>query len=358
MFFNIGVERNHNFPVHVEHQGIHIDLDTGWSISQTEISKGIEGNQCTMKLTSNGVELDVSPRRTFPLKYNNQNISNLFAYENDHIHNEDTEFVNGKVKVLKAAYSTKFKPLGLNDSQIFDHLYEYLDDKFKNFDTDLPIKFFPTGGVDIAILISFVLKHQKKFELLTAEHKDMDYFICHNRAHIGNNWAYRDIHYWTTPSVLLSGTHGDEMMLRFPQDAYLLAKLNGENILEILKDNPSLYHSHYFLRQKHKKLYDEVDNLDLSEEESKDYILSRNAFDYQHWHLGETLTFTPFNDLEVTNIMLNFSYGFLKSQLTDAAISKKLIERNDPKLINLVSTNKNVNHFGHLYKIFEGIETL
>jgi hypothetical protein len=358
MFFNIGRSRNNKFPIHVIHKGLYIDLDVGWKISDKKLVKGLENNQCTIYLTDYGIEMDTNPRRTFPLYFDNNNISNLIEYENKHISNIDTWYLDKSVKILKTNHSIEFKSLNFSDQETFDYLYEYLDSKIKNFETDLPIKFFPTGGVDIAILISFVLKHKKRFELLTSEHKDMDYFVCHNRALIGNNWAYRDIHHWRDTSILLSGTHGDEMMLRFPPDAYLLGKLNGENILDTLRNNSSLYHSHYYLRSKHQKQYDEIDKLNFNETESKNYILSRNAVDYQHWHLGNTLTWTPFNDLEITNIMLNFSYDFLRSQLLDAEISKKIIERNDPKYLNLISKNKNINHFGHLHKIFEGVEIL
>ena len=186
----------------------------------------------------------------------------------------------------------------------------------------------------------------------------MDYFTCHTSDNIGNNWAYRDIHYWTTPSILMSGTLGDEMMLRNPQHAYMLAKLNGENIIETLKANPDLYHSHYYSRSKLRHFYDEADTLNLNEAQTKNFILGRNSFDYQHWHMGETLTWTPLNDSTIANIMLNFSYAALRDQFLDAGISKKLIARNNPEHLKLVSKLKNVDHFGHLYKLFEGTDTL
>ena len=282
----------------------------------------------------------------------------MFNYEIQYGANDGISLLDHSVKFLKNSYSTKFKNLNLPDDEIFDYLYEYIDNKIKNFETDLPIKLFPTGGVDISLLISFIIKHKKKYELLTYEHKDMDYFICHNRAAIGNNWAYRDIHYWTKPSILLSGTHGDEMMLRLPQHAYMLGKINGENILDELRNNTELYHSHYYLRSKQQKSYDEVNSLNLNESQTKEFILGRNSFDYQHWHMGETLTWTPLNDLTITNIMLNFRYAALRDQFLDAGISKKLIARNNPEHLKLISKLKNVDHFGHLHKLFEGIEKL
>jgi hypothetical protein len=356
MFFNISSNFSDRFPVQVEHAGMFIGLDPGWNINDKVIYKGLPGNECTIYLNADNIVVDPGPRRTFPVYYNQDSISNLINYSSTYISEQALTVLNATV--LANTESTTFTKLDLNDDELLDYLYNYIDAKVKNFNPRLPIKVFPTGGVDVALVISFILKHKKDYEFLNAEYKAMDYFTCHNRSSIGNNWAYRDIHYWTTPSILMSGTLGDEMMLRNPQHAYMLSKLNSENIIETLKANPGLYHSHYYSRSKHKHFYDEADALNLDEEQTKNFILGRNSFDYQHWHMGETLTWTPLNDLTITNIMLNFSYSVLRDQFLDAGISKKLLARNNPEHLKLVSKLKNVDHFGHLYKLFEGTDTL
>ena len=356
MFFNISQEVNNRFPIHVEHANMVISLDPGWNITEKVIYKGLPGNKCTIYLNTDSIVVDAGPRRTFPVYYNEDSISNLINYKTTYTSGQDLTVLTATV--LANTESTTFTKLDLNDNELLDYLYNYLDNKVKNFNPGLPIKVFPTGGVDVALIISFILKHKKDYEFLNAEYKAMDYFTCHNRDTIGNNWAYRDIHYWTTPSILLSGTHGDEMMLRYPQHAYMLAKLNGEDIIETLRTNTDLYHSHYYSRSKLKHFYDEADALNLNEEQTKNFILGRNSFDYQHWHMGETLTWTPLNDSTIANIMLNFSYSVLRDQFLDAGISKKLIARNNPEHLKLVSQLKNVNHFGHLYKLFEGKDKL
>ena len=356
MFFNIGRNPSDRFPIHIDHCGMVISLDLGWHVTNEVIYKGLPGNECTIHLNTDSIIVDPGPRRTFPVYYDEDNISNLINCKTTYTSGQDLTVLNATV--LANTESTTFTKLDLNDDELLDYLYNYLDDKVKNFNPGLPIKVFPTGGVDVALIISFILKNKKDYEFLNAEYKAMDYFTCHNRDNIGNNWAYRDIHYWTTPSILMSGTLGDEMMLRNPQHAYMLAKLNGENIIETLKANTGLYHSHYYSRSKLKYFYDEADALNLDEEQTKNFILGRNSFDYQHWHMGETLTWTPLNDLTITNIMLNFSYSFLRDQFLDAGISKKLIARNNPEHLKLVSQLKNIDHFSHLYKLFEGIDTL
>jgi hypothetical protein len=356
MFFNIGRDRNNEFPVHIEYAGLCIDLDNGWTNDNGVISKGLKDNNCVITCKYNKIEITVERRRTFPLFYDDNHISNIIDYTNEYYINEDLTVLNNTVTVIKSCEPRQFTDLKLNDTQLFDYLYQYLDDKVINFEDQAPIKFFPTGGVDTGVIMSFVLKHKIPFELLTAEYKDMDYFTCHTRSRLGKFWAYRNIHHWKDPNILLSGTNGDEMMLRNPYDAYLVGKMHGEDILKTLADNNS-YHSDYFLRKKHKPGYNEIDNLVLTLEQARQRIIDRNYCDYQHWHLGNTLTWTPLNDLALINIMLNFSYPCVRSQLLDAGISKQLIECNNPDLLKFVSPAKNNMNFQHLHKVFEGLES-
>lgn len=358
MFFNIGNKQNLDFPVHVSFPNICVSLDEGWKIDDNIISKGIDDNTCVLRYNNDCIEIDGGTRRKFPIFYDDCNVSNLLPLDNEYISGQGNNFIDNLVHLKPDTESTTFNYLDMSDRDIFDELYTYIDEKIKKFDHDLPINVFPTGGADISMLISFLIKHKKNYNLLTAEYKDMDYFTCHNRSKIGRFWAYRDIHYWRYPSILISGTHGDEMMLRNPQHAYMISKANNDDILAELERNPDYYHSHYFLRSKHKQSYDEADKMNLSLIETKNYILGRNSLDYQYWHMGETLTWTPLNDLTITNLILNFSYTTLKKQLLDAGITKELIRRNNPDHLKLMSQNKNVNHFNHLYKIFEGKETL
>jgi hypothetical protein len=358
MFFNISKEQNNEFPVHIEYAGLSIDLDNGWTVNDGCIYKGLPGNECTIICRDNAIIIDTHERRTFPIFYNKDAISNIIRYDIEFYKDEELHILENNVTLIKSREPRRFTHLLLADSELVDYLYDYLDKKIKNFNSALPIKFFPTGGVDTAVIISFMMKHKKPYELLTAEYKDMDYFTCHTRPRLGKFWAYQNIHHWRDPSILLSGTNGDEMMLRNPHDAYLIGKIHGENILETLKEAPNKYHSHYYLRKKHKHEYDEVDESNLNLDQARQQIIDRNYFDYQHWHLGNTLTWTPLNDLKIINIMLNFSYAGIRNQLLDASISKQLIERNNPRLLKLVSASKNNLNYHHLHKIFERIESI
>lgn len=355
MFFNISKNINNDFPEHVSYGKYSIDLDPGWQIQYNNnditISKGLLENSCTIYCKDNKIYISTGIRRTFPIFYNDTEISNIVNYGKNYF--EKTELVLGDIILNESNEPLEFVDLKMSDNELFDHLYNYIDEKIKNFNPPRVIDIFPTGGVDTMIILSFMIKHGKQYSIVNAEHKDQDYFVCHNRSRLGNFWAYRNILYWREPHILMTGSNGDEMMLRNPADAYLIGLKHNEDIREILKTD-EFYHSLYFQKSKHKATYDNVDPLI---DDYKNHILRRNYFDYQFWHLGNTLTWAPLNDLKICNIMLNFSYKTLRGQILDAMVSKQLIERNNPDLMKYVSNSKNENGFKKLYKIFEGTES-
>lgn len=355
MFFNISKTINNDFPEHVAYGGYSIDLDPGWKITHNgdniTISKGLYESSCTIRCSNNKISISPGNRRTFPIFYNDTEISNIVNYEHGYFQKE--ELILNDIVLEKSQDSIEFIDLKLSDNEVFECLYDYLDEKIKNFNPLETIDIFPTGGIDTMLVLSFMIKHKKRYSIVTAEHKDQDYFICHNRSRLNNFWAYKNIIYWREPHILASGTNGDEMMLRNPDDAFLIGLCHNENIREIVKTEDH-YHSVYF-QKKFKPLTINITGTLITD--YKNHILSRNYYDYQFWHLGNTLTWTPLNDIKICNIMLNFSYKTLRGQILDASISKQLIERNDPNLLRYVSDSKNENGFKKIYKIFEGTES-
>ena len=70
-------------------------------------------------------------------------------------------------------------------------------------------------------------------------------------------------------------------------------------------------------------------------------IVNRNKNDYQHWHLENTMTFTPFKDTSITETILQSSVEQLISNAQDATIQNKLIEKLDPRKLKFRSKWKN-----------------
>ena len=67
--------------------------------------------------------------------------------------------------------------------------------------------------------------------------------------------------------------------------------------------------------------------------------------DFQHWHLDETLTFTPFKDLDLVQLILKGSKDLIQKQAADAYINKELIKLTNVANLKLISNYKNFDVF-------------
>ena len=65
-------------------------------------------------------------------------------------------------------------------------------------------------------------------------------------------------------------------------------------------------------------------------------IFNRNKNDHQHWHIDNTITFTPFKDTSITEIILQGDAQLLLDNARDATIEKMLIEKRDPKKLEFL----------------------
>lgn len=235
--------------------------------------------------------------------------------------------------------------------ELVDFVHNRLIKKIKSFlsNNHLPLRVFCSGGIDSMLVFSYIQALTDRFEMVWTNRTDWDEFWCRNQHYIRSNfWAYNQIHHWTDPCVLTSGAPGDEFMLRSPTTANLWLRYNGTSIPTELSSPryQNSLHSDYFRLTKH---------LDIFEDQKKhnsQSILSIKDFywklcnmvinDCQHWHLGQTLTFTPLRDLEIFKKFLRLSPTDALSQIMDSSISKELIARNDPSLLDYLSGVKNV----------------
>ena len=63
--------------------------------------------------------------------------------------------------------------------------------------------------------------------------------------------------------------------------------------------------------------------------------------DWQHWHLGNTLHWTPLRDLEILKIIMRLPKENSTNQIVNSEFSTALIERNMPGGSKLISNQKN-----------------
>ena len=357
MFFSISKQQNNDFPNHIKWGEFCVDFDNGWTVSANLISKGYLGKSCEIRYSDIGIELTSGKRQTFPIFINDANfvVSNLLYTPDSFLGN----VIVGSNWITRIASPTPtFTKLNLTDDEIINQIDSTIEHAVLNFKTDKPIKLFLTGGVDTVLLASYVIKNKIPYDLVNYEHFDLDYFMCHNRSKLKKFWAYKSLQHWRNPEVLLSGANGDEMLMRNPYDACIVTTHFGEDLIEICKQQ-HFYHSSYFLKDKFSAMLENAKQIRFaSEEELKQHIITRNSNDFQHWHLGNTTTLTPYDNLDLINLILNLSYPMLREQILDAGVHKLLIKRNVPRLLNLLSDDKNTDNFKKLANLYEGIESL
>jgi hypothetical protein len=368
MFFNIGHDPLENYPCFWQMGSFCISTDNGWcytTLGTAEILyKGyadkdtldrlleqivfqdepkLTGNFCALVVANDTLEIRTDRYRSFPI-YIGSNITNLNPQDR-------VAWTDSLVTVHAdlAVTETKFDLIGRIDTSILSTdevllgISDIVDKKTRSLlkHNTLPIRAFLTGGVDSMLVYSFLKKHTDNFSLVKNLHIDHDYFWLKNIGTIGSKfWAYQQIHHWTEPSLLTSGTPGDEYMLRSPVTADLWLKSQGVKVTDLLTHPQwaNSMQSEYFRRSKNYNIFQEqtVNSSNLPWD-----LCNILANDWQHWHIGNTLTWTPLRDLEIFKLMLRLPLDAAITQVMNSQVSMDLIERNIPGLSQYVGTVKN-----------------
>ena len=195
-------------------------------------------------------------------------------------------------------------------------------------------------------------------EVVDYEHFEYDWFTNQNIESIQqSHWGYTQLHHWRKPCILLSGACGDEFLFRGPATTALWAAWHDIDIIDLVSKH-DYYHSRYFLRPENASIFkdayqrrEQIKQQYPTESDLHRQILNININDHQHWHLGTTLTWTPFKDLELTHLVLQMPMQDILDQVLDARINKLLIEYLDPDALELLSQYKNVDVRQNMHKL-------
>jgi len=375
MFFHISKQQQNNFPYNHQTKNFVISLDEGWghtqdqhgndiwykgyldtadlSIKAVEISSEEEpkhsGNFCVIKVFDQGIVVRTDKLRSFPLWYDvNVGLTNLRPIG-------ETYWTDSYVMLKNSMelIHSKFDAVGRIDvipktlTEVCDSVDKILDHKIKTFidRLDKPLKVFLSGGIDTALIFSYIQKHTDNYELVKCSHCDFDYFYLKNHGYLSQLWGYTQIHHWTDSCYLSSGAPGDEFTVRSPATANLLLLSHGTSIPTLLADpkyKDSL-HSAYYNREIYQQLWaEQARNYDSETfAETLKLCCDYNINDWQHWHFGRTLTWTPLRELEIFKLIACLRLDDLKEQIMNSVVQKELIKRNNPEILDYLSTRKN-----------------
>ena len=384
MFFHISRTVQNNFPNNHQTKHFVLNLDEGW----TQYSDGVwgkgyldqgilaehildiceetvpsrYGNFCIIKVTDDSVEIKTDILRSFPIWYDyEKGVTNLYV-------NGAIQWTCDLVRITKdwVLEHSKFDPVGPIDDSILtiEQVTEKVDDilnqktlEFLKHQT-FPIRVFLSGGIDTALVFSYIQKHTKDYQLVLNLHTDLDYFYLKNHSRLKEFWGYTQIHHWNEDCVLASGAPGDEFTARSPTTANLLLLHYGTSIPELLANSSPKDSLHY-------SYYNQKKYLDTWAETAKTYThqslvetirtcCDYNVNDWQHWHLGRTLTWTPLRDLEMFKLFARLKFDDLKQQVMNSSVQLRLIEKNNPEILSYLSTQKNsVNYMENLVNLLD-----
>jgi len=227
---------------------------------------------------------------------------------------------------------------------------------------DSPIKLFLSGGIDTATVATLLSSCQNvRYDHIKYEHFDYDYFVYKNIKKIReHHWGYKtQIHHWTNPTVLASGACGDEFFMRGPTTAAMWASWHGIDILKLVAGaknqnymklsfttpkNKEIFQKALYNRSRLLELYPTINDLNLA-------ILNIHVNDYQHWHIGNTVMFTPFKDLEICKLILQLPTDTILDQMLNATINKALIKALNPQWLKYVGQYKMTNSWATLAEL-------
>jgi hypothetical protein len=163
-----------------------------------------------------------------------------------------------------------------------------------------------------------------------------------------NFWGYSQIHHWNDPCILTSGAPGDEFMMRSPTTADLLLKFYKKQMTTELETEQwkSCLHYEYFHRSKNYQIFQQQILTPEWDKHTLFWNLCNIVInDWQHWHIGNTLTWTPLRDLEIFKLFLRLPIEQVMTQIMNSDISIALIENNKTDLSKVISDKKNTDNF-------------
>ena len=161
-------------------------------------------------------------------------------------------------------------------------------------------------------------------------------------------WAYRQIHHWNHPGFILTGSQGDEYFLRGPTAIAMIMSWHDVNFLSNLNQNSSAYHHWYFTKPANLRIFmDAWQNRQQLKEQYPtwtklaDQVINILINDHQHWHLGQTLTWTPQKDLDIARWALCLGPDDLIQNSLHGTLVRHCALRLDPNSLAAVTRFKN-----------------
>lgn len=252
-----------------------------------------------------------------------------------------------------------------------DYIHEILKDKATQFGSLIEskqVKMYLSGGLDTMLVYSYIKEHVKQDNFEFGEHFERDEFVDKNLAYLNNTFTHYQsiyLHYWNTPTVFATGGGGEEFLFKEFYATALWSAWKGIDFIKLLqskKDN--FYRKYYYQRPGAQKVFnalllqqDKIREMFPTYHSLCQYIIKLKLNEFQHWHLSNTLTWTPLNDVRITKLILRLHDDDILNHFMYNTIEFGLFNKTDPTLKSYISNFKNFNDHENLirfkpYKIY------
>jgi hypothetical protein len=353
MFFSITGTKDSRFPDHYQFDKLWFNCDSGWQLLPHGFYKGYADNYCKISVDKQGIAVEHSTPRSFPLWFQHGSITNLLPYNWQQAWTDDALAIKytGEIVASKLDLDLAVPATVLSTDQAVDQIVRHLNRSTEDLFTykNKNLKLFCTGGLDTFLLYGMLTAYGIEFELIKDEHYQLDEFTQQNQAALNSYWSYKQMHYWTEPTWLATGSCGDEYFLRGPAVIAMLTAWHNINFGQLLSENPNAYHYQHF--KKYQDLWTDswlnrqaLQSKYTTREQLNQHIIDHLLNDHQHWHLGKVTTWTPFKNIDLVKILLQCDIQDLLPQFLDGQLSKRIIKHYSPGVLDFTSTYKNYNN--------------
>ena len=306
----------------------------------------LRGNFCAMVIRDGRVTITHDTDRSFPLWVGKNTVTNLEPM-GDKVLADIVLTVDGKFAISQQ-WHTPWRHTAvpnMSDEDIVDNVHEILLETFDSFlsHNRLPLKAFLTGGMDTTMAWAYLDHFTKDYEMVDYEYLKLTPFWKRNSSKLKRFWGYTQTHLWSEDCVLVSGALGDGSFLRGLGPAEMMLQAHGTSLSDVLQTKD--YHYKYYQTNFNKR---EVGTMNLDINKVRGKVMDRSTNNHQHWHIEQTLHFTPFKDSRIPALITRSSKEQVVLQARNGHINRLLIEKLDPDKLTKISAFKNHDRMGNL----------
>ncbi len=311
--------------------GWNLYIDNGWRRIDDYFYKGLSSSWCKI-YTGNSIRIETNTLRDFPIYHTSELVTN-FQKLDALVPVDGIVTVNEKIEIN---YKKDFYARISNETIAFDNCHDLLFDALvENVDTfasnNNQTVYIPAqGGIDTLTIRSV-------FDYLGVSYQLFDLPLSKPKCSplraelLKNHWGFTQVDERPN-SVVVTGFYGDEWVLRNPYYVHLLLSNRGLDLTEQFDDIENCYMKKYF--ENYRKKCSTRSTHTIAQ------LLTQICNDFQIWHLNDTKFLSPLKHISLLNL-LSADNDTVIGQVTDAKLSKSIIGKCNPNLLEMIDSTKN-----------------